>query len=175
MSTARFRVAQLLDNYEDELEVSGAVDLESTKLGGETIEFPDPFTFTARLSHAGRGIIVRGETEGPVRLRCGRCLEQFAFVLKASFEELAVFVVDDEEADEDFAVIEEQIDLAPIIYQSVMLELPMRPLCREACAGICAGCGKNLNDEPHVHQEAQVDERLAPLMEFYKREGGKKT
>jgi uncharacterized protein len=38
----------------------------------------------------------------------------------------------------------------------------MRVLCREACAGLCPGCGRDLNEEPHLH-EAEIDPRLAPL------------
>jgi uncharacterized protein len=43
------------------------------------------------------------------------------------------------------------------------LELPDKILCRADCAGLCAVCGRNLNDEPHTHDEAELDPRWAAL------------
>jgi uncharacterized protein len=45
----------------------------------------------------------------------------------------------------------------------VALALPDKILCRPDCAGLCPECGKNLNDEPHTHEEAIVDSRWAAL------------
>ncbi len=44
-----------------------------------------------------------------------------------------------------------------------MLELPDKILCRDDCAGLCPVCGKDLNVEPHVHEEHESDPRWAAL------------
>ncbi len=48
----------------------------------------------------------------------------------------------------------------------IALELPEKILCREDCAGLCPTCGRNLNDEPHTHEEETVDSRWAALAEL---------
>ena len=52
-------------------------------------------------------------------------------------------------ADEEIYPIDDDvIDLAPLVRDSVVLELPGAPLCREDCAGLCPQCGANLNEGP---------------------------
>jgi uncharacterized protein len=46
---------------------------------------------------------------------------------------------------------------------AIALALPDKILCRDDCAGLCAVCGKSLNDEPHTHEEEHVDPRWAAL------------
>ncbi len=53
-------------------------------------------------------------------------------------------------------------DLEPVLRDAVVLSLPMQPVCREDCAGLCAECGANLNDDPDHHHDA-VDIRWAAL------------
>jgi uncharacterized protein len=48
-------------------------------------------------------------------------------------------------------------------HDQVALALPEPILCRPGCAGLCPVCGKNLNDEPHEHEEATTDPRWAAL------------
>ncbi len=173
MNTAEIDVSKLLEHSSDELEVFGEVVLEPIKLGDKTIEFPAPFSFSVRLSNVGEGIVVNGETSGSVRLHCGRCLELFTYETTVSFEELAVFASEDgeeREVEDAFKLADEKLDVAPIIYQNVMVEVPIRPLCREECAGLCAECGRNLNEEPHEHKQERIDERLAPLRDFFNKE-----
>ena len=173
MNIIEIDVSKLLENSGEEIEASGDVVLEPTKLGDETIEFPAPFSFSVRLSNVGDGIVVNGETSGSVRLHCGRCLEPFTYETAVSFEELAVFAPEDgeeREVDDAFELADEKLDVVPIIYQNVMVEVPIRPLCREKCAGLCSECGKNLNEEPHEHKQERIDERLAPLRDFFEKE-----
>ena len=46
---------------------------------------------------------------------------------------------------------------------AIALALPEQIVCRDDCAGLCAECGKNLNDEPHTHEEQHTDSRWAAL------------
>jgi uncharacterized protein len=56
-----------------------------------------------------------------------------------------------------------EIDLAEAVREHVLLNLPLRPLCRPDCAGLCPVCGKNLNQGPCGGHDEQADERLAVL------------
>ena len=173
MNIAKIEVSKLLEHSGGEIEASGEVVLEPTKLGDEMIEFPAPFLYSVRLSNVGDGIVVNGETSGSVEVHCGRCLKPFTYETAVSFSELAVLASGDDEereVEDAFKLADEKLDIAPIIYQNVIVEVPIQPLCRPECAGLCAECGKNLNEEPHEHKQEGIDERLAPLKDFFKKE-----
>jgi len=55
------------------------------------------------------------------------------------------------------------LDVSGWARDAVALALPDKILCRPHCAGLCPECGKNLNDEPHTHEEAEADPRWAAL------------
>jgi DUF177 domain-containing protein len=60
-------------------------------------------------------------------------------------------------------VEDDKLDLAAWSRDAVALALPDKILCRHDCAGLCPVCGKNLNDEPHTHEDAPTDSRWAAL------------
>jgi len=168
MNTAKIDVTKLLEHPGKDLDVSGRLSLAPATLGDERIDFSTPFSFSVKLTNAGGGIVVRGEIGGSADLKCSRCLDVFKHDIEIDIDEEASIRSDDDEPKEGFQVEDSELDLAPMIYENVIVELPMRPLCRDDCSGLCSRCGKNLNVEPHVHEEVQVDERLAPLKEFFK-------
>ena len=57
----------------------------------------------------------------------------------------------------------DQIDFRAIIQEQVILAIPMQPICRQDCRGLCARCGANLNDGPCDCRGDDVDPRLAIL------------
>jgi uncharacterized protein len=59
-----------------------------------------------------------------------------------------------------------KLDLADAMREYALLALPMLPLCREDCKGLCPECGVNLNDEPEHMHEPEVDDRLAALKQL---------
>ena len=62
-----------------------------------------------------------------------------------------------------FPIEGDQLDLAPMARELVLLELPDAPLCRDDCAGICAVCGRDRNVEPCDCDDTVRDERWAVL------------
>jgi uncharacterized protein len=67
-------------------------------------------------------------------------------------------------ADLDFEYYEgEVIDLDEVIFEQVVLQVPMKPLCSESCRGLCPHCGVNLNKTTCNCQNEVIDERLAVL------------
>lgn len=58
---------------------------------------------------------------------------------------------------------DDNLNLAAWSRDAVALALPDKILCRVDCAGLCPVCGKNLNEEPHVHDEEETDSRWAAL------------
>ena len=89
-----------------------------------------------RDGHAPRGRGSAGAVPSRCRASCGsRVHERFADapLAGASDEEL-------------YPIVDETIDLGPLARDAVVLELPMAPLCREDCAGLCPQCGANRNE-----------------------------
>jgi len=85
-----------------------------------------------------------------------RCLSDYDQQLHTIFSEL--FAFNTRSMDESGLLIPEDgnIDLEPIVYEYLLLEVPINPVCREDCKGLCVFCGTNLNEENpelHTHEE----------------------
>jgi uncharacterized protein len=123
----------------------------------------------------------RGRLEASLRLHCGRCLEPFAHRLD---EDLDLFFMprgkqpdaDEEEqevelSDRDLVVAyysDDRIDLGEMAREQMLLALPLRRLCREACAGLCPTCGIDRNSGHCDCQPTEAaDERLLPLRKLF--------
>ena len=97
---------------------------------------------------------VSGHLTGEVELACSRCLEPFRLPIASDFDLRYVPRVENvgegerEVEEDDLATAfydDERIDLAQLIMEQFQLALPMKALCSEACKGLCANCGTNLN------------------------------
>ena len=125
---------------------------------------------TARFTHTNLGVLVQGDVAADVELECGRCLDRFMSHVPARVEEQYYATIDVvtgaalPEPPPDARTIGHDfiIDVTPLIREHVLLELPLKPLCREECAGICPTCGVDQNLSPHRHEEA-ADERWSQL------------
>ncbi|HEB13103.1 MAG TPA: DUF177 domain-containing protein [Actinobacteria bacterium] len=160
-------VKAILNELGAQQSFTGGVPLEAAKLGEELIEFSGPFEINATLCSINQGVTITGEATGHARLRCSRCLERFNYEVRVSINEIAM-VEAPQDPEDVFEIVDGKIDLAAIVYQNVIVEVPIQPLCREACAGLCSECGKSQNDEPHEHVKDETDERLAPLKKYLK-------
>lgn len=84
-------------------------------------------------------------------VECGRCLEEFMLPLHTEFEE--IFTFHNRPLSEDEQVIPEDgnIDFEPLIRDYLLLEMPINPVCKIDCKGLCIVCGQNLNEKDCVH------------------------
>ena len=107
-----------------------------------------------RLLRTHRGILVRGVLHTEVELTCSRCLSLFSYPVTLNIEEEYIPTIDivsgaplsSPEEPGSFAIDEHHvIDLTEAIRQYTLLAMPMKPLCRKDCAGLCPNCGHNLN------------------------------
>jgi uncharacterized protein len=124
------------------------------------------------MLRTSQGILVEGALDGQVIVECSRCLRPVTLPVSVALEEEYRPVVDvvrgtylpvDEE-DEALLIDEHHIlDIAEVLRQAVLLETPMRVLCRPDCAGLCQSCGKDLNDGPCACMPADSDPRWAQL------------
>jgi uncharacterized protein len=106
------------------------------------------------------GIVAGGTASVGWSDACRRCLRPIEGVAVAQVDELYQDHVTDPDA---FPIEGDQLDLAPMTRELVLLELPDAPLCREDCAGICAVCGGDRNLDPCDCDGTVRDERWAVL------------
>ncbi|HEX4161017.1 MAG TPA: DUF177 domain-containing protein [Acidimicrobiales bacterium] len=93
------------------------------------------------------GIEVEGTVRAPWIGTCRRCAEPVEGELQIPVHERFADLAVAGSRDEDFYPIElDAIDLTPLVRDAVVLELPMAPLCKEDCAGLCPQCGANRNE-----------------------------
>ncbi|HEX7596974.1 MAG TPA: DUF177 domain-containing protein [Polyangia bacterium] len=109
-------------------------------------------SLSGRLELVGEEYLLRGAIRGGLVAQCGRCLEPAKLTLDLPL--LLTFTEadepsDEDEVEEDTVYVEDGvIDLGPALRDELLLNLPMGPLCREDCAGICPTCGANRNLTP---------------------------
>ena len=118
-----------------------------------------------RVESVVEGVLGTGRISGSLVGECVRCLDPVEVEVDADFQELFYYDLADltpEEVEEAQLVVEDLLDVAALVHDAVMLELPLQPLCEEDCAGLCAECGIRLADDPdHAHET--VDPRWAAL------------
>jgi len=125
-----------------------------------------------RLTRLRDGVMARVRVTGQVSLACVRCLRRYDQPFATTFSEeyrqtvdvrTGLGVVTDTEEDAEVSIIDEnhEIDLTEVLRQEILVSLPMRPDCGEACPG------PDLVETPGDEQEeAVVDDRLAPLAQL---------
>lgn len=99
------------------------------------------------LTGAGESVAVRGSVRATLNAHCARCLQKVSQPLKADLDEVFVRTPDPENPDQRL-LDGHQIDLSGPAREALLLEMPMRLLCRKDCPGLCPVCGANLNETP---------------------------
>ena len=124
-----------------------------------------------RLESVMEGVLVTGDLDVPVTGSCARCLEPIEDTLQLEVQELYAYEGSTTEAtseeDEVRRIEGDYLDLAPLVRDTVVLNLPLAPVCTENCAGLCVDCGQRLDDLPADHHHDIVDARWAGLAEKF--------
>ncbi len=140
--------------------------------GADTDRAACPVHGEVRLTKTGVGVAARGRFRATIDLACSRCLEPFALALAEDFDVQYLpsqdFGDDDEHelsgADLDVVpLVEDRIDLAALLRENLLLSLPVQPVCRESCRGLCPRCGAGLNAGPCGCPPERLDPRLQAL------------
>ncbi|MBA9007125.1 MULTISPECIES: YceD family protein [Thermomonospora] len=140
-------------------------------LGVEMVGVPEgaDIELDLRLESVMEGVLVTGTARMPLTGECARCLDPLEEDFEADFQELFVYpdTRSGGEAEEDERRIEgDLIDLEPVLRDTVVLALPLSPLCRDDCPGLCPDCGVRLADAEPGHHHDTVDPRWAALRDL---------
>lgn len=97
-----------------------------------------PVRYELTVERAGQELVVRGQVEAPLRLRCSRCAKFFSTTVR-----IPAFLHAYEWAEHP-----EILDVSADVREDILLEVPGFPLCHEGCKGLCAQCGQDWNERP---------------------------
>ena len=180
LDSLQFNIAGLLTgpkggtrSYELSIPVSEMDQLD------DAFDVVAPFRGSARFLWTNERILALVKGETTVAQQCSRCLEPFEQTIHVEIEEVFVPTVDmatglpihPDDEDEALLIDEHHIlDLSEILRQSILLALPMTPLCRPDCKGLCPVCGTNLNYETCTCEVEHIDPRWASLSLFLEKE-----
>jgi uncharacterized protein len=138
----------------------------------DQIELTAPVHGDVELIRTNRGILARANLTTAAHLECSRCLEIYFEPLRIDFSEEFIPVVDVEtglpaniphESHTYLINDHHELDLSEAVREYGLLELPMKPLCKSDCAGLCPQCGTNRNVSSCDCVLDSADERFAVL------------
>ena len=143
------------------------VELEPLELGGQRyIPIPEKPEAALTLTRMSSGLML--ELELAVRLvgPCMRCLADADLPIDVRAREYQATSPGESDELTTPYVQDDKLDLSAWARDAVALALPDKILCRDDCAGLCPVCGRDLNAEPHEHEETASDSRWAKLAEL---------
>jgi uncharacterized protein len=126
-------------------EITLSADLDVKNLGG-----------LVRLTRTPKGVLVEADFRADMKNECVRCLAEFSQSFQTEFSEMYAF---NKNAVTDSGLIltdDGNIDLGPLIREYMLLEMPIRPLCRPDCRGLCMECGEDLNVTTCEHERLRI-------------------
>ena len=151
------------DWYREYLQKGGGIDfhIHPARVDAEIHKILETVTLDIRVETA-------------LDLECGRCVDPFTLPVKSSFRYTLVPARDQEAqkeelSDEDVSFShyrDDLIHLNVLVYEQIMLQVPMKPLCAEDCRGLCPQCGVSLNAATCQCRPGAVDSRLEALKNF---------
>lgn len=112
------------------------------------------------LESVNGGIVVHGEIAGATTMLCRRCLREISAAIEVPVDEIYQHIPDNPDA---YVLEGEQLDLLPMVRETMLLGLPDAPLCTADCPGLCPQCGADLRSDPCQCQAQRTDERWAVL------------
>lgn len=140
-------------------------------------------TVALTIQQSGEEYFVQGSLNTVAQIECARCLTPIALAIEGSLEfivttpalreQQAAEAVDAEEyVFMDGATL--TVDVTEPVREAMLLELPMKPLCREECQGLCPRCGVNRNEESCGCITKQTDPRWEGLKKVTEQSGPEK-
>ena len=147
------------EQHREELEV----EMSALELGGQRyLPVPDKVPAAFGITRARTGTVFTLAFTVRLHGPCYRCLGDAVLELPIRTREYQ----DEKPEDEEMATEYVEGNILAVsnwARDTIALALPDKILCRPDCAGLCPVCGKNLNDEPHAHEETVEDSRWAAL------------
>ena len=141
----------------------------SSRLGEFPIQEKSPVELHI-TNHEDKEILIQGTVDVTVLIPCGRCLEEIPTTIHFDIDKsltIAEGELVDEEMEETDYLIGFEMDVDKLVYAEILVNWPMKVLCKDDCKGICKVCGKNLNKGACSCQKTELDPRMAAIQDIF--------
>jgi uncharacterized protein len=161
-SRLRFNFGFLL---EADISTSRIIELDYPSVEAEDVLLT-PLRGAFEASRNSKGIYLTGELESNIQAECTRCLEPVLQPVTLRLDDLFYYPPHTAPPGEPVVGDDGFLDLAPLLRQLSLLEIPMQVHCRPECKGLCPECGASLNEGPCQCEKDDFDPRLAGLRQL---------
>ncbi|HEY4019948.1 MAG TPA: DUF177 domain-containing protein [Pseudonocardiaceae bacterium] len=128
-------------------------------------------TFDVLAESVVEGVLMSGTASAHTEGECSRCLDPFTDSVEIEFTELYAYPHSLTEAttdeDEVYRIVDDLVDLEPVIRDAIVLSLPHAPLCSPDCPGLCQECGGRRAELGPDHRHEKIDPRWAGLADRF--------
>ena len=162
-------LSKLHDDDVNSISFNGEIRKEMLDIGGRRIEFISPIKYNGSIYKVDSDKILHVDITYAYKEPCGRCLEPLRREEETVLSEKLLHQSDVDSNNENDNIIynyDEKLDLTEEILNTIVLSLPMKPLCSEDCKGICSQCGINLNKKKCDCVVDNIDPRFAVLKDL---------
>jgi uncharacterized protein len=146
----------------EEVGYSHEIPFEIERVKIEDLELQN-LTGSVTIDRTPQGLFVQGKFSAETTLECVRCLKEFKHPLRWEFSELYAFRQKDVSESGLLLPEDAHIDLAPLLREYALLEIPINPLHDPNCKGLCIECGQDLNIKDCGHSQESDDSPFAAL------------
>lgn len=159
--------------------LAGEIQPEVLEFSSDEVMISGPIQVRVMAERHNLGIRVKGDFAALGDVSCARCLEPFEIALSPAFElyyqqndahHPITGEIELGEKDTEISFFSgDAIDVNDIVREQVLLSLPMKPVCRDECRGLCPNCGGNRNMQSCNCDAVLRDPRLQPLLKIKNR------
>ncbi len=146
----------------EEVGYSHEIPFELEKIILDDLELRN-LTGTVTIGRTPQGLVMQGNFSAETTIDCVRCLKEFNFPLTWEITELYAFNQRSVSESELLVPDDAHIDLAPLIREYALLEIPIKPLHDPDCKGLCIECGQDLNIKDCGHNQDSDDSPFSVL------------
>lgn len=161
-------ISELLSVDGKDIEVSAYIEMQRfiSRICDYEIIRKEPLLI--RLHSTGRRrFSLETQVDITLLMQCGRCLDNVENNLCFNVEKEIDMNESDEEKDKLFYISDDKLDVEKLIYNEILVNLPMKVLCSENCKGICNRCGANLNSQTCNCDTTELDPRMSKIRDIF--------
>lgn len=163
----KYDLTQLVSKKVNEIEIKSVLIFDGNDQLSKNNNFMvKPVEVTGVIKSRGDNLYLELEYKSTWIFLCGRCLDETEYVIEGNIGKSIVKDANDE--DDDVIVVESSvINLYDLVYNDIVLNLPIQVMCDTECKGLCPSCGVNLNHETCKCVQESIDPRFEKLKNLF--------
>lgn len=159
-------VARIKNEAQSSMELDITEQVDTVAYGFPELVLQGPLRFIGKVSNAAPYLQLSGKLSAKLELSCSRCLKALNRSFKVDIAESYTNkpeVANEDDGGEIIFFEGDEIDITPVMLNALFGELPMHPLCKQDCRGLCPECGADLNQGACACKQDNIDIRLEKL------------